>query len=201
MIAYKFCWVLLMPREECCGVMGMSRNVDSCPAGSAAVSTMHDIKTWAFYLVKCTQRFPNVHLFVAATLIFYFWSYQISVKVSHLCSVVGDKVSRWTQSFLALNCPRGAVGGHCTNPPLTNEWPAVEDCSWGYSYKQVCSAPQSWHRGRLSFLLTDRNTTASACPVLEAVRTFQQASVVVSGLGRTVFFLSLYLWSTLLREE
>lgn len=29
-----------MRREECYGAMGMNRNADNCPAGSAAVSTM-----------------------------------------------------------------------------------------------------------------------------------------------------------------
>lgn len=41
-----------MPCEKC-AVMGMNRNVDGCPAGSAAVSTRHNIKTRAFHSVTC----------------------------------------------------------------------------------------------------------------------------------------------------
>lgn len=57
MMEDKFRWVSLMWCEECYGVMGMNRNVDSCPAGSAAGSTGHNVKTWAFYLVMCAQWF------------------------------------------------------------------------------------------------------------------------------------------------
>lgn len=43
--------------EECCGVMGMKRTVDSCPARSVAVSTRHNIERGAFYFVMMGSFF------------------------------------------------------------------------------------------------------------------------------------------------
>ncbi len=42
--------------EECYGVMGMSRNVDGCPAGSAAGSAGHNAKIWYSQIV--TDKIP-----------------------------------------------------------------------------------------------------------------------------------------------
>uniref|UniRef100_A0A8C2X742 ATG16 autophagy related 16-like 2 (S. cerevisiae) n=1 Tax=Cyclopterus lumpus TaxID=8103 RepID=A0A8C2X742_CYCLU len=50
---------------------------------------------------------------------------------------------------------------------------------WGHSYEKVSGAPRSWRRGRLSFLLSDRNHPSSVC--INAVRFSSSSSLLATG--------------------
>ena len=129
-------------------------------------------------------------------------AYEVSVKVSNLRSLSGVQVSRWTEFFGAGSSQRGCLRS-LYKPPVDKR---TGELQWRIVHGAIATN---------RYLVHLNPGTGDGCPFCSQTETihnlfiqcsrlgrlFSHLQSVVSGLRRTLFFFSVYLWSTLLCKE